>query len=420
MDKCIMVGCDLHDKSMLLKIASGRLDEAPAAKRLWANNAGARRAMRADLQRRAAEVGARRIVFAYEASGLGFGLHDELTAAGIECHVLAPTKMERSIKNLFGKTDERDADAVLRDVVSYVLSGAELPEVWVPPLSIRDDREPVRLRLEAADKLTRIKCQIRCLLKRSGVEQAASSAKPWTGEYVRWLRTWGESSGRPGAGAALASLLRQMDFAVEELGRLDAVVEALSKTARYAPLMAAMRTKGVGLLTAMVLATELGDFGRFKNRRQFGAFLGLAPRSDESGQTDDRKGRITRQGPSRVRKVLNQAIWSRVRAGGPDAAKYGRIAARNPKHKKKAVVAVMRDLGIWEWHRGLEAQLQMGGGSSGAAGPGGPGGVGGASGGPKREVPVVGLAGAAAAAALRLPGPAAAGASGDAPGERCG
>jgi len=42
-----------------------------------------------DLKRRADAVGANRLVFAYEASGLGFTLYDELAASGIECHVLA-------------------------------------------------------------------------------------------------------------------------------------------------------------------------------------------------------------------------------------------------------------------------------------------------------------------------------------------
>ena len=39
----------------------------------------------------------------------------------------------------------------------------------------------------------------------------------------------------------------------------------------------------------------------------------LAPAAFESGERDDRKGRITRQGPSRVRHVLCQAAWAAIR-----------------------------------------------------------------------------------------------------------
>ena len=41
--------------------------------------------------------GKKRVIFAYEASGQGFGLHDELRGAGIECYVLAPTKLAKSV-----------------------------------------------------------------------------------------------------------------------------------------------------------------------------------------------------------------------------------------------------------------------------------------------------------------------------------
>jgi transposase len=61
----------------------------------------------------AAAQGAK-VYFAYEASGLGFVPYDRLSAAGITCYVLAPTKMERSVKSRTEKCDERDADAVLR------------------------------------------------------------------------------------------------------------------------------------------------------------------------------------------------------------------------------------------------------------------------------------------------------------------
>jgi transposase len=47
----------------------------------------------------------------------------------------------------------------------------------------------------------------------------------------------------------------------------------------------------------MVFLTEIGDLNRFANRRQLAAYLGLAPAAFESGDRDDRKGRITRQGP---------------------------------------------------------------------------------------------------------------------------
>src|ERR1700704_1548596 len=110
MSEFIMVACDLHDKTMLLKIARGREAAETISLR---NTAKGRGRLLSDLRARAQAAGGAQLIFAYEASGQGFGLHDELTAAGVECHVLAPTKIARSTQHRKQKTDEKDADQIL-------------------------------------------------------------------------------------------------------------------------------------------------------------------------------------------------------------------------------------------------------------------------------------------------------------------
>ncbi len=113
------------------------------------------------------------------------------------------------------------------------------------------------------------------------------------------------------------------------------------------------------MLTAMVFLTEMGDMDRFANRREVGAYLGLTPSANESGESSDRKGHITKHGSPRVRGVLCQAAWIWVRL---DPARTGfchRIIARNPNCKKKALVAAMRRLGILMWHRAQEATSSL-------------------------------------------------------------
>lgn len=111
--------------------------------------------------------------------------------------------------------------------------------------------------------------------------------------------------------------------------------------------------------------TEMGDLKRFANRREVAAYLGLCPSCHESGEANDRKGRITRQGPSRVRKLLCQAAWVAVWRC-PDTSKdYERIKSGKKKQAKKALVAIMRRLAIKMWHRAQEftsAELQGRGG----------------------------------------------------------
>jgi len=358
MQEYIMVGCDLHDRTMLLKIARGREE---AKKRSFSNDAGGRAAMIAYLQAEAEAAGEAKVLFAYEASGQGFGLYDELTAAGFECRVLAPTKMPPSPKQKKNKTDERDAQRVLEVVRGHVLAGNALPSVWIPDPQTRDDRELVRARLDASRKLTRLKAQVQTLLKRNGATRPAGVGQGWSSRFQTWLGGLSKKNSRsvlgPGARVALRTLLNQMDAIEDEITELDQTVKQLSRSERYAPRVEALRRiKGVGLLTAMVFLAEMGDLKRFSNRRQVAAYLGLIPSSHESGEADDRKGHITHQGPGRVRGVLCQATWVCLNNDPLLRELYERLQAKNPKKKKIALVAAMRRLAVIMWHRGLEAQ----------------------------------------------------------------
>lgn len=358
MAKFIMVGCDLHDRNMLLATASDDLGpEGRPQARNWGTSRVSRRAMIRDLLARRDQAGAQKVVFAYEGCGFGFTLYDELTAAGIECHVLATSKMERSAKHRKGKTDLKDALKILDMVRSHVLAGVKMPSIWVPDPATRDDRRLVRRRLGERDKCNATRTEIRWLLKDCGIECPVPGG--WTMGYWSWLKQLAATLPH-GTGAALSSLMRQLVAHEEEIERLTAEVKELSQTPRYAPVIEAVcRRSGVGLVTAMVFVTELGDMSRFKNRRQVGSYIGLTPSCHESGEHSDHKGHITHQGPSRVRRVLCQAMWSRLRSDEQEKKAYESIVERNPKHKKIAVVARMRVLATQMWHDALEAQQAM-------------------------------------------------------------
>ena len=365
MSKVIMIGCDLHDASMLLKIAEGRGEPET---RSFRNSEQGRQGMIADLGRRSTDASGVRVVFAYEASSLGFGLYDQLTDAGVECHVLAPTRIERSSKHQRTKTDERDAQRLLEIVRGHVLAGNPLPAVWVPDPQTRDDREVVRARLDVREKVTRVKAQIQTLFKRHQIAKPEGIGTAWSCRHRAWVQglALGQGALTPGVEVALGTLWRQLIFLEEEIGLLDAKVAQLAQGPRYAgPVRALCRFKGVAILTAMVFLTEMGDLSRFSNRRQVGAYLGLAPSSAESGETTDRKGHITHQGPSRVRKVLCQAVWSALRVDAGLKGTHARLTRGQRKRRKTATVALMRQLGVRMWHVGLKAQRQ--GGSFGPA-----------------------------------------------------
>ena len=368
MSKSIMVGCDLHDRNMLLRYA---VDTAEPQQLAFDNNPSGRRDMIGRLKRLAQKNRCDRIVFAYEASSLGFGLSDELHEHGIECHVLSPSLLPKTPKSAKLKTDAKDAQMILEQVRGYVLAGNALPVVWTPPQRLRDDRELVRARVDIGDELTRVKLKILSALKRRGIVKPTWYQSSWTRRFIKWLREEVVAKLDSVVAATFDRLIDRYESFHREQVKLDSSLRKLSQERRYrAPHHELRKIPGVGLLTAMTFLTEMGDLTRFSNRRQVGAYLGLCPASYESGETNDRKGRITRQGPARLRKLLCQAAWTSIRDSEAAQQDYHRIKQGQKKRTKKALTAMMRKLGVLMWHRALSCGV-----SSELIGRGGPGGL---------------------------------------------
>jgi len=351
-----MVGCDLHAETMVLKVLGA---DGKKRTEIYPTGPSGRRQMFKALKEEAQKAGGLPIYLAYEASGLGFKLYDEATEEGVKCFVLAPTKIEKSVQQRKNKTDERDAEQLLEIIQCHIWAGKKIPSIWIPDQELRDDRELVRARLELGEESARVRVKIRSLLRRYEVKAPAKAGKGWTKGLKSFLGEQSKKSKKlgPQGRKVLQSLIRQLSALEDETEILEVGLGELAEKARYGkPAKKLTELNGVGLLTALVFVTEMGDMGRFRNRRQVGSYLGLAPSVYESGSSGERKGHITRHGSPRLRKVLCQAVWAEVRARGRERDVYEKIAEKNPRHKKIAVVALMRRLAVRMWHVGLEAQ----------------------------------------------------------------
>ena len=292
MSKTIICGCDLHDRFMLIKY-SVDLEQPKMMNHLGTSEG--RLKMIDALKRFSQERGASRIVFAYEASGAGFGLFDQLTEVGIECYVIAPSRVAKSSKEKKNKTDEKDALKLLELLRGYVLAGNSLPVVWIPPARVRDDRDLLRMRISTKEDCSRVKLQIFSLLKRNKVvlPEYFQKNRNWSKRFVAWLEKTAGDDLLEGAASVLRVYLRRLAELHQELLTLDRAVAELATTDRYQLAYEKLRKlPGVGQLTAMLFLTEMGDLTRFHNRRQIAAFLGLCPSSNESGENNNCIGHI--------------------------------------------------------------------------------------------------------------------------------
>ncbi len=357
MAQYLIVGADVHEEYVMTKWC---VDQGEASKSSFRMTEDGLKKMIAVLRKTAKKAVVKEVVFAYEACCMGFGLYDRLTEASITCHVLAPTRIEKSNKQRRSKCDEKDAQQILEILKGHLLAGNSLPDIWVPDHQTRQDRTVVRRRLELTKKNTRVKAQIRMTLKKANVIRPKGLGKGWTKAFRQWLREICDLEAgvlQYGEVLDLESHLRELKFLEGEIEIQNHNVEALSRDERYSDACDALcEMKGVSTLTAMVFLTEVGDMSRFSNRRQIAAYFGLAPSSYETGENSDRKGHITKQGSDRVRKLLCQAAWCR---SSEDAA-YKRVLARNKNKKKVALVALMRRTAIKMWHIARDTQQRNG------------------------------------------------------------
>jgi transposase len=128
----------------------------------------------------------------------------------------------------------------------------------------------------------------------------------------------------------------------------DRQIEAMAEQ-RYPEARVLTQISGVGLLTALAYMLVLEDPHRFKKSRSVGAYLGLRPRMNQSGQSD-RQLRITKAGDELLRRFLVGSGQYILGPFGPDCdlRRWGlALAARGGKNaKKRAVVAVARKLSV--------------------------------------------------------------------------
>lgn len=147
---------------------------------------------------------------------------------------------------------------------------------------------------------------------------------------------------------ALEPMLCTIERLTEEIRTYDRQVELLAKE-RYPETAVLAQVPGVGSLTALAYVLTLEAPERFRRSRDVGAYLGLVPRRDQSGETE-KELRITKAGDGLVRRLLVQCAHYILGRNGPpcDLKRHGEaIAARGGKvAKRKAVIAVARKLAV--------------------------------------------------------------------------
>ena len=148
--------------------------------------------------------------------------------------------------------------------------------------------------------------------------------------------------------AALGPILEQIGSLTERIRDYERRLETVSKD-HYPETELLRQVEGIGPLTALTFVLTLEDPHRFERSRSVGAYLGLVPATDRSGESDPQK-RISKEGDEMLRKLLVGSAHYILGPFGKDSdlRRHGeKIASRGAKNaKKRAAVAVARKLSV--------------------------------------------------------------------------
>ena len=144
-------------------------------------------------------------------------------------------------------------------------------------------------------------------------------------------------------------MLRHLKEVAATIKRYDAMLEEYAQK-HFKEEVELLRTvPGVGPITSCAFVALIADPGRFGSARDAGAYFGLTPGQDKSGDKDAPK-HITKTGSALMRHLLVTAANHILRASSPDTAlkRHGeRICARGGKvARRKAKTAVARKLAV--------------------------------------------------------------------------
>jgi transposase len=221
--------------------------------------------------------------------------------------------------------------------------------VHMPSPAVRQWRQLIAYRDDQVRRSTASKNRIRAIFDTQG-ERWPAGKKGWTQAAQEELAKIAmplsdcdaEHLWRGMLHEELSSLRHTRDRLDEVERKLDAIAAANTRVKRLTS------TPGVGNRTAEMVIAMLDDPRRFKTVRQVGAYSGLTPRRVQSGEMDRQLG-ISHAGSRLLRKLLVQASWIGQRYNPWMKEAFERISGGKKERKKKAVVAVARQLLVRLW-----------------------------------------------------------------------
>ncbi len=248
------------------------------------------------------------------------------------------------------KTDRRDA-AALSELLwvnrGRLLHGKPvrgLRQVDIASTTDQENRRLTTLRKDAGGDLTRVINKIKQILRRHNLQWEMPTKTFPTLAAIAWLK----QLVLPAIDhLEMNHLLINLQQVQQRMKELEQVIAQRHGTNKEAAILSSMPGMGGGF-TAMSLACRVGRVERFPRAHSLANYWGLTPGCRNSGENDQRLGRITKAGSSTARWLLAQLVHKVLRRDARLREWFKRIKRR--RGSTIARVAVMRKLATIIWH----------------------------------------------------------------------
>jgi transposase len=271
---------------------------------------------------------------AYEAGFCGFEIQRSFNSSGIDCIVVNAADIPSSDKDRKRKDDKRDARKL-----SIQLAKGDLHGIYIPEKQMQAARSLVRQRYRVVQDQTRCKNRIKHLLMSNGL-RIAEKEERWSTKFISKVKQLDFGS---------VSLKFSVDFAIEEYLQIRRILKeitvAIRNLSREEPFLKVQKilqsVDGIGLITGMVIQTEIGDINRFKHLDSLCDYIGFVPDIYSSNDKTVVRG-ITQRGNSFLKEVIIESSWVLIRKDPAMLMKYNQYRSR--MNANNAIIRIAKHL----------------------------------------------------------------------------
>jgi transposase len=241
----------------------------------------------------------------------------------------------RQIAEARVKTDKEDVKRLIRLLIADIV-----PEVWVPPVEVRELRGLISYRNRLVKMGTMVRNRLQSLIHRHNLllpKNALADQAWWAAQ---------------GLSALEQIQIRQELSMLEELNRhkteVDAELGRQSLGERWGrQAVRLLQLPGFGVVMSMIVLSAIGDITRFADAKKLVGYAGLGAGVHDSGKEHIEK-RITKSGRKELRWALVEAAWQAIRISPYWKEQYEKYL-RRMRRPNQAIVVIARKLLVAVW-----------------------------------------------------------------------